>query len=669
MKKQIFNIALSVGLIALFASCNDFLDMEPMSQITPENYYQTVSQVEEFTNQLYTDVLVTHGSNSSTFEIDKNTDNQPATETPGNKYDNTGQWKVSMENSSWSWTKIRNINYGINIIMDNYENGKISGNETYLKQYIGELFFLRACAYFSMLQKWGDLPILTQAIDNDETALIEANKRSPRNEVARFILKDLDLAAEYMTPNFEPRHTRISQDCAYLMKSRVALFEGSWLTNFKDTPFVPNGKGWPGAVKEYNKDYKFPAGDIDKEAQFFFQKAVEAAESVAQKYKHSLTKNTGITPQKVSDINDYFYMFGDDDMSTYPDILLWREYNKGLGITNHLEVIVQGGYDVTRSLVDCFLMEDGRPIYNSSIPYDDQTIAKARSNRDPRLIAFMKQPGQINYFINEDYPADHARKDEAYPPLNVGDGTVNRSLTGYRIRKGGSFDKARCDQWKSYTGSIVFRATEALLNYIEAEYMLTKNIQSGHILEYWKLIRETAGFVGTATDPLITNTYTSMDKEKADWGAYTAGKLLTDVTLYNIRRERRCELMAEGLRWMDLIRWRSLEQMCKEPYHVEGFRLWDVMQNEYDLKPADYDGGKDAFVTSPSRGQYIIAYENIQEQSNLYRNGLHWMMAHYLEPLPIKQFLLTALDHVDIELSPLYQNPYWPLVADTPAEQ
>ena len=127
--------------------------------------------------------------------------------------------------------------------------------------------------------------------------------------------------------------------------------------------------------------------------------------------------------------------------------------------------------------------------------------------------------------------------------------------------------------------------------------------------------------------------------------------------------------MAEGLRRMDLIRWRSLEQMCIEPYHVEGFRLWDVMQNEYDLKPADYDGGKDAFVTSPSRGQYIIAYENIQEQSNLYRNGLHWMMAHYLEPLPIKQFLLTALDHVDIELSPLYQNPYWPLVADTPAEQ
>lgn len=668
MKKQFFYIVL-MGLVAPLASCNDFLDMEPMSEITPEDYYQTVDQVEEFTNQLYADILTTHGSYSSTFEIDKDTDNQPSTETPGNKYDNTGQWKVSMDNSSWSWTNIRNVNYGIEVITENYENGTITGDETSLKQYLGELHFLRAYAYFSILQKWGDLPILTQAFNDDEATLVEASKRSPRNEVARFILKDLDLAAKYMTPDFETRHTRISQDCAYLMKSRVALFEGSWLTNFKDTPFVPNGNGWPGTAKDYNKDYQFPAGGIDQEAQFFFQEAVKSAELVAEKYKNSLTRNTGITPQSVSDVNDYFYMFGDDDMSTYPDVLLWREYNKGLGITNHLEVIVQGGYDVTRSMVDCFLMEDGRPVYNSSIPYDDQTIAKARSNRDPRLVAFMKQPGQINYFINEDYPADHARKDEAFPPLDVGDGTVNRSLTGYRIRKGGSFDKARCDQWNSYTGSIVFRATEALLNYIEAEYMLTRNIQAGHILEYWKLIREAAGFTGAAADPQTTNTYTSIDKEKADWGAYTAGKLLTDVTLYNIRRERRCELMAEGLRWMDLIRWRALDQMCKTPYHVEGFRLWDVMQNEYDLEPADYDGGNDAFVTPPSRGQYIIAYENIQEKSNLYRDGLHWMMAHYLEPLPIKQFLLTSSDHADVELSPLYQNPYWPLVADSPAEQ
>ena len=194
MKKQFFYIVL-MGLVATLASCNDFLDMEPMSEITPEDYYQTVDQVEEFTNQLYADILTTHGSNSSTFEIDKDTDNQPSTETPGNKYDKTGQWKVSMDNSSTSWTNIRNVNYGIGGITENYENGTITGVETSLKQYLGELHFLRAYAYFSMLQKFGDLPILTQAFNDDVAPLVEASKRSPRNEVARLILKHLDLAA------------------------------------------------------------------------------------------------------------------------------------------------------------------------------------------------------------------------------------------------------------------------------------------------------------------------------------------------------------------------------------------------------------------------------------------------------------------------------------------
>ena len=76
-----------------------------------------------------------------------------------------------------------------------------------------------------------------------------------------------------------------------------------------------------------------------------------------------------------------------------------------------------------------------------------------------------------------------------------------------------------------------------------------------------------------------------MTKEKLDWGAYSGGQLLTDATLYNIRRERRCELMGEGSRWRDLIRWRALEQMSKEPYFVEGFHLWNTpMQTWYEAQ-------------------------------------------------------------------------------------
>ena len=75
-----------------------------------------------------------------------------------------------------------------------------------------------------------------------------------------------------------------------------------------------------------------------------------------------------------------------------------------------------------------------------------------------------------------------------------------------------------------------------------------------------------------------------MDKEaENDWGAYSGGKLLTDKTLYNIRRERRCEMLAEALRNMDVCRWRAMDQLITSPYVPQGFHLWNTpMEHWYD---------------------------------------------------------------------------------------
>ena len=35
----------------------------------------------------------------------------------------------------------------------------------------------------------------------------------------------------------------------------------------------------------------------------------------------------------------------------------------------------------------------------------------------------------------------------------------------------------------------------------------------------------------------------------------------------------------------------------------------------------------------------------------------------------INQFQLTSVDGQDISTSPIYQNPYWPMVADQAAEK
>lgn len=593
-----FNISLKVlPLLAcgmLMASCNDFLKQEPLTEITPADYYKDATQLQAVANAFYQTVLPYHsGAGYGTFAYDNGTDNQTGSD--GDSKYKKGSWKTSNDNSSWSWNNIRDINYQLNIAQSNYENGLIAGDENKIRQYIGELHFFRAYAYFSLYKSFGDLPIVTEAMPDNEAILVAANKRSPRNEVARFILADLDSAVTYMEPDGWEATTRISPAVAHLFASRVALFEGSWLTNFAGTPFVPNGEGWPGKAKDYNANYQYPTGSVEAEAQFFFKKAVDEAVIVGDAYVGKLDKNTGIVPQSLSDTNPYFYKFGNTDMSAYPEVLLWKAYNKGKGVTDNIEVAVNRGNTYTgftRGMIDAFLMEDGKPTYahHDGYVYEDTTTYAVVRNRDPRLFIFLKRPGQKNVLQGEDntIAAEQVRPIEPVPQVFTRSFDVTYT-TGYAIRKGGTFNQNLAENQAGYTASITFRATEALLNYIEAQYMLDHHLDAKSI-SYWKAIREAAGFTGEAADPQTTIAATDMAQElkgytdgsgtQYDWGAFSAGKALTDPTLYSIRRERRTELMAEGLRWMDLIRWRSLDQLMKQPYQLEGFHLWNTpMEN------------------------------------------------------------------------------------------
>ena len=152
-----------------------------------------------------------------------------------------------------------------------------------------------------------------------------------------------------------------------------------------------------------------------------------------------------------------------------------------------------------------------------------------------------------------------------------------------------------------------------------------------------------------------------------DWGAYSAGQLV-DATLYNIRRERRCEFIGEGLRNMDLHTWRSMDQMIKTPYFVEGMKIWGEMQdwyNDENGKSTLVHGGSSANVSSPTLSNYLRPYQ-IKENSPAY-NGYRWKMAHYLSPIATKHFQLTAPGN-DYEQSVIYQNPGWPYAPNMNAE-
>ena len=131
---------------------------------------------------------------------------------------------------------------------------------------------------------------------------------------------------------------------------------------------------------------------------------------------------------------------------------------------------------------------------------------------------------------------------------------------------------------------------------------------------------------------------------------------------------------------MDLQRWRALDQLITKPVHIEGIHLYangndNPMYRWYCTDPTDLstfsivnDGSTSANISSPDLSEYLRPHEYNTVQND-FLGGLTWHMAHYLQPMPIRQMILTASDYATPELSPLYQNPYWPTTADQPAEQ
>ncbi|MFI3321029.1 MAG: RagB/SusD family nutrient uptake outer membrane protein [Rikenellaceae bacterium] len=691
--KRIFKyitILTAAGIVSSgVTSCNNFLEIEPESFVTPESYFTDASQLLAYLMPLY-EWLPEHGSGNTygLWKSDAGTDNTAHT-TPQDR-NIAGYWQVTTEGSdAWDFTKIYKANYFLEQALAKYEAGEISGSESEIEHHIGEGYFFRAYAYFDKLQNVGDYPIVEEVLETDFEILELASERRPRNEVARFILSDLDKAIELMGEESLDGNARnlLSKSMAQLLKSRVALFEACWERYFEGTAFVPGGTGWPGSAMDYNvgRTLYAESGSISAEVEFFLKEAIEAADALASKVV--LTENSGIYPQSTSENNEFFNMFGDTDMSGYPEILLWRAYNSGLGFvhkTVHCVNNVNLSNGATRSLALSFLDVNGLPYYASgslfTIEDGEGDLLKVRlgdngteqsPDRDNRVAIFFKSPNQLNALTNIDVCEKPVERNA--PPIYWS----NAATTGYMCRKGGNFDGAQ--DYISTTSSTAacpsFRSTEAMLNYMEA-YVMLYGSRGGNVDSYWEAIRTRAGIKAGTIDATINAIDMSKEAE-TDWGAYSAGQVITDKTLFAIRKERRNEFFNEGLRYMDLCRWRSMDQLIDNPYHIQGMKLWncdnealyDQNDQDYGILMRDYliyDGSLSSTVSSPDESNYLRPYRKYPAQIGY--SGLTWRMAHYLYPIELEHMMLTS-DNADYSTSPIYQNPYWPLEAGATAEQ
>ena len=645
MKKYIY-----LGIAALsLTSCNDFLDQKPQDFGSSDSYYRTENDLKIAVNAFYEYLPVngTGASNTGLYADDSSSDNmcKPSADVLlyyGNKRvpeinPNPG----TFANTNWDFAHFRGINFFLEKVEENKDI--LTGSQSMIDHYIGEAYFFRAFEHFRLLRYFGDAPIVTQFMPDDTQVLAEASKRYPRNEVARFVLEDLDRAIELLL-DAAPEKGRVTKSAAYALKSRAALYEATWEKYHAGTCFVPGNSKWPGQA--YWPDFSWKSGSAEAEINFFLDQAIEASEKAVA--GHDLS-------------DDYMSLFNSVDLSTKSEVILARYYMTG--ISSHscsYYLKAGGGLGITHQAVSTYLMANGLPIYASGSGYKgDATSYAELQDRDPRLAGKRNEDG--TYPRVEGATTDNSKftgygivRPAGF--IKSGNDTVfyykpaidktgqDKATTGYEVNKWVNRSADQLLQNGTTTAVPLFRSAECMLNYIEAYYEKNGNL-GGKCDEYWKALRARAG---VDTDYQKTISKTDMNQEVVtDFGSYSRSNVV-DPTLYNIRRERRCELIAEGLRLDDLKRWRAFDTM--KNWQPEGFRLWDGMNTMY--TDAELEQG----ISTSSVSEYLRPLQAFS--TSMVYSGYSFPKPHYLEPIPVSEFLLTIDQNTG--KSTLYQNPGWP---------
>lgn len=482
------------GLIS--TSCEDFIDLSPQDKISTDDYWYAASDLENYIVQFYPNLASTDMVHYDAGHSDDMVYANLSDILNGQRIPATGNWIAE-------WAPIRNIN----IFFDNYEKCR-DAFEQY-KHYVGEAHFFRAWFYFGLLKKYGDLPWYSSALEIDDEEGLKLPRES-RTVIADHILADLDKAIEYLDVRTSVGNLRINKECALAFKTRVALYEGSW--------------------QKYHANDEFGTKGTDPD--IYFRQCVSAAEELINGNYTAGVYNTG-NPE-----NDYYDLFGFDNMYNINEILLYRAFNIADGLYNNVQHYMterNTSKAVTWEFVSSYLGKDGKPYdyLNTGLKSKgNQFLTKIAADCDPRFASTIWIPGDLMGAANN--------KLFERPGLN--EGTNWLCQTGFQPKKTSNpYSKGAGDVSNhiSETGYIIFRYGEVLLNYAEAKYEADGIVAT----EQLNLLRKRAGMPDFTVNPQAN------DPNRLDYGYPVPD------ALYEIRRERRIEMALEGQRDEDLMRW------------------------------------------------------------------------------------------------------------------
>jgi hypothetical protein len=213
----------------------------------------------------------------------------------------------------------------------------------------------------------------------------------------------------------------------------------------------------------------------------------------------------------------------------------------GNALPQHAWPAVTGGWHLIcplGSLFESYEFTNGTPFSYSSPMYDPKDLGK---NRDPRM-AYTLLWDQT-YFKGKKYVC-HPDSVKSLDQLGAGKQTT---YTGFGLRK--FFDEGFSGSLLSYgANAIVIRYAEVLLSYLEAVLEANQPINQALLDATINKVRSRA----TVNMPRVTE----LDRVK-----------LRDI----LRRERRNELALEGIRYWDLLRWGTAQDVLKADFYGAPF--------------------------------------------------------------------------------------------------
>lgn len=328
-----------------------------------------------------------------------------------------------------------------------------------IDRYIADARFFRAWGYFSLVQKYGNVPLILKILSDESPELLEP--ASPREKIFDQIYQDLDFAAAKlptMATLGTANYGKISKTAAQAFKARVALFEG---TRAKFHSY----------------------GDPNKHLNV----AVEASKAVIDGRQHSLYSN----------YFDLFQMAGEGFANKENIIIKAYGVNLADRVLTHTYfrgTLENGNKNPTKSLVDSYLMTDGLPITKSPLYKTPVVSTDVFTNRDERLSHSVFKKGDPYIFT---------RKIFDISPLVF-------QKTGFCFRK-----FSNIDDWNNQASFIdrpILRYAEVLLIYAEAKFELTNSITDADLNISINLLR-TRAKIAKLTNALVTDNNLSMRDE------------------------------------------------------------------------------------------------------------------------------------------------------------